>query len=375
MISGREIVTKIVVLSRRNITHPMGGGASRYVHEIFRRLAEHYHIKVLSEGATSSSAVQEIDGVTYINARGHLLRFQLPFDYFRKFAGEADILVDNADVAIPWLSPLFARKPVILLVHQLAREAFYEELPGVLATLAYFSEPAIYGLYARSRIVAVSKSTAQDLCLLGVPRENIQIIGQGCPYPAIERVPLAVRSQRLIGYVSRLMRYKGVQFAIRAIAKIVKEFPDVRLEVAGSGPYARELRKLATYLNVGANVAFLGRVAEERKLKLYCESRAVIQSSVREGYGISVLEANCVGTPVVGWNVPGLRDSIINNATGLLASFPNVDDLARQIYSIMTDDSAWNSLSEGAWKWANSHSWDRSAQHFGNLIESVLVGH
>jgi glycosyltransferase involved in cell wall biosynthesis len=365
-------MTKVVVLSRRNITHPRAGGASRYVHEIFRRLARKYDIIVLSEGAPTSQPIQEIQGLTYINIQGSFLRLRLPLYYLRSLAKDTDILIDNADVAIPWLSPLFGKKPAITIVHQLVREIFYEELPRILAAAGYFSEPAIYRLYSRSSIVAMSNSTAQGLRELGIPDDRIRIIGPGCPYPTNERVPLVARSHNMIGCVSRLMRYKGVQFAIRSIAQIADDFPDIRLEIAGSGPYEPQLRKLAQDLKVDPKVTFLGRVSEERKLKLYRESRAIILSSIREGYGLSVIEANAFGTPAIGWDVPGLRDSIIDNETGLLASFPHEQDLARQIHQILIDDSTWLRMSERAWKWAHDHSWDHSAREFEDMIESVL---
>ncbi len=368
-------MARIVVLSRRNILHPRAGGASLYVHEIFRRLAENHDVTVVAEGAESSKRVEEIDGLTYDNAHGSMLRFRLPLSYIRRFARDADILIDNADVAIPWFSPLFSKKPVITIIHQLVREVFYEELPNILATLGYLSEPAIYRLYSKSLIVAMSKSTADDLLQLGIPRENIRIIGPGCSYPSNQRVPLEMRSQKLIGCVSRLMHYKGLQFAIEAISRIQKELPDIKLEVAGSGPYREELEELARHIGVDTNVTFLGRVSEQRKLKLYRESRAILLPSIREGYGLSVIEANSVGTPAIGWNVPGLRDSIIDNTTGLLASFPSSRDLARQIHNIMTDDSTWCSMSESAWKWANNHSWDRSAKDFGDFIDHALRSH
>ncbi len=366
-------MARIVVLSRRNILHPRAGGASRYVHEIFRRLAKSHDVTVISEGASSSKRVEEIDGLTYVNARGSLLRIRLPLSYIRKFAADSDILIDNADVAIPWLSPLFSKKPVITIIHQLVREVFYEELPPILATFGYISEPAMYRLYSRSMIVAMSKSTAEELSQFRIPRKNIRIIGPGCPYPSNERVPLEMRSQKLIGCVSRLMQYKGLQFAIEAISRIQKDLPDIRLEIAGTGPYREELEKFARHVGVNSNVTFLGRISEQRKLRLYRESRAIVLSSIREGYGLSVIEANSIGTPAVGWNVPGLRDSIIDNTTGLLANFPNYDHLAQQIYNLMTDDSAWNSMSESAWKWANRHSWDSSAQDFEDTIQSVLA--
>src|SRR2546430_11827358 len=110
-----------------------------------------------------------------------MLRFRLPLSYIRRFARDADILIDNADVAIPWFSPLFSKKPVITIIHQLVREVFYEELPNILATLGYLSEPAIYRLYSNSLIVAMSKIPPDDLPQLGIPRQHFQTIGQGVP--------------------------------------------------------------------------------------------------------------------------------------------------------------------------------------------------
>jgi len=327
---------------------------------------------VLSEGAPKSDPILDIDGLRYVNAQGALFRFRLVIEFVRKFASKADILIDNADVAIPWLSPLFTKKPIITIVHQLVREVFYEELPNVIASVGYFTEPAIYQLYSRATIVAMSNSTAEGLRQLGIPASRIRIIGPGCPYPAEDRIPLELRSRNLIGCVSRLMRYKGVQFAIKAVSELKKSFPDVRLQIAGSGPYEPELRNLAREFGVHSNVDFLGRVSEQRKLELYRRSRAIVLSSIREGYGLSVIEANSFGTPAVGWNVPGLKDSILNNTTGRLAHFPDDLDLSKQIYSVMTDDVTWNCMSESAWQWANSHSWDRSAERFEDLIGSTL---
>jgi len=329
-------------------------------------------VTVISEGDPNSRPVYEIDGLTYVNVRGPLIRALLPFNYLRKFARHADVLIDNADVAIPWLSPLFVRKPRITIIHQLVREVFYEELPRVFATVGYVAEPSIYRLYSRSMIVAMSESTAQDLRCLGIPDRNIRIIGPGCPYWDSEPVPLAMRSQNIIGYVGRLMKYKGVQFAIKAVAQIKNDLPEVRLEIVGSGPYDVELRKLARDLGVASRVAFLGKVTEQRKLDFYKQCRLVVLSSIREGYGLSVIEANAVGTPVVGWNVPGLKDSIVADETGFLASFPDEDDLSQKIHRLMVDDETWNTFSESAWKWSHNHSWERSSQEFQCLIDSAL---
>src|SRR2546428_1708821 len=141
---------RITVLSRRGIGHPLSGGAARYVHEIFRRLTTHYSVTILSSGWAGSLAEQDIDGITYRHFPGAFHRILLPARYLVKFAQETDLLVDNADVGIPWLSPLYSRIPRITIIHQLVREIFYDELPRPLSNLGYALEPLLYRLYSHS---------------------------------------------------------------------------------------------------------------------------------------------------------------------------------------------------------------------------------
>ena len=367
-------MTRVVVLSRRDITHPRSGGAGRYIHEIFRRLTTRYSITVLAEGGPSSKAVEEIDGITYRHFPGTLHRILLPARYVTKFARKTDLLVDNADVGIPWFSPFYCWKPRITIVHQLVREIFFDELPWPMSELGYALEPPLYRLYSSSRIVAASQSTARDLQRCGISEKNINVVSPGCTDPGLPRTPLTDRLPKSIGCVSRLMKYKGLQLAFRAFSKVVCRFPDARLLVAGSGPYQKELTKMAHDLGISENVEFLGRVSERSKFKLYGESRIAISPSYREGFGISVIEANSVGTPVVGWNVPGSRDSIVDGTTGLLAPFPDHTAFADHIFTLLSDDHTWLHFSESALKWARDHSWDKSARDFEDVIESTLAG-
>src|SRR5690242_16417306 len=99
---------RIVILSRRDITHPLSGGAGRYIHEIFRRLSKQYSVTVLAEGAPDREPVERIDGITYRRFSGVFHRALLPARYVAKFARTTDVLIDNADVAVPWLSPFYS---------------------------------------------------------------------------------------------------------------------------------------------------------------------------------------------------------------------------------------------------------------------------
>src|SRR5207247_3881911 len=98
---------------------------------------------------------------------------------------------------------------------------------------------------SRRRHTISTRDWSSDVCssdLLGIPRENIRIIGPGCSYPSNQRVPLEMRSQKLIGCVSRLMHYKGLQFAIEAI----------RSEERRVGKECRSRREQSQPTNTGA---------------------------------------------------------------------------------------------------------------------------
>src|SRR3989441_7793614 len=157
-------MARIVVLSRRGVIHPRGGGACRYVHEIFRRLTDSHSITVLSSGGGGlrSKSVQEIDGIEYRRFPESFHRIFLPARYLAKFAGKTDLLIDNSDVGMPWLSPFYTRVPKILVTYQVARDIFHQELLRPLSEIAVSLEPRIYSAYRNSRIVTCSPSTKDD---------------------------------------------------------------------------------------------------------------------------------------------------------------------------------------------------------------------
>ncbi len=366
-------MTKIVVLSRRSILHPLTGGAGRYVHEIFRRLSDRYDVTVLAEGKKTDPSIVELDNITYVNLRGPLVRIRVLLRYLARHLRSSDILVDHADVAIPWLSPILPIRRRITIVHQLLREIYYYELHHPWADLGFFAEPYLYRLYSGSRIVASQTSTAEELMALGILGKYICVIKPACNNIAHQVLPLEKRDNAIV-CVTRLMRYKGLQYAIVAFREVLKNSPNTKLRIAGSGRYGGELLDKVKQLGIEDNVEFLGRVSEKEKFGLLSKSRAALFPSVRDGYGISVIEANSVGTPVVGWDVPGPKDSIKDNVTGLLATFPDETAFAKCLQTLLIDDSTWSRFSDNALKWANDHSWDRSADEFGRLIEDVLSG-
>lgn len=139
-----------------------------------------------------------------------------------------------------------------------------------------------------------------------------------------ERVPTVV-------FIGRLSANKRPKHAIRAFGLVRRQLPDAQLWVIGSGPEEARLRRTA-----GPGVLFLGRVPDEEKHERLARAHALMATSVREGWGLVVTEAAASGTVSIGYDVPGLRDSIRASGGVLTAADPGslAEGLVRLLSSV-----------------------------------------
>src|SRR5207249_6047402 len=143
--------------------------------------------------------------------------------------------------------------PSITLIYPLVREIFYRELPRPFSSLWDGLGALPYRLNSQAKIVAVSQSTARDLLHCGISKENIEVISPGCANPGLPRTSLKDRAPKTIGCVSRLMKYKGLQFSLKAFSEVVRRFLDAKLLIEGSGPYGQDLAKMSQDLGISKN--------------------------------------------------------------------------------------------------------------------------
>jgi glycosyltransferase involved in cell wall biosynthesis len=116
-----------------------------------------------------------------------------------------------------------------------------------------------------------------------------------------------------------------------------------------------------------------GFISEERKIEILQNAWVFIAPSRIEGWGIAVLEANACGTPAVGSDVNGLRDSIRDGETGLLADGADADKFARHVNALLADDERRAVLRQNARDWAEQHSWDRAVDQLERLFRSAVA--
>jgi glycosyltransferase involved in cell wall biosynthesis len=194
------------------------------------------------------------------------------------------------------------------------------------------------------------------------------VVHNGIGITPLEKVP-PKESNPVLVFVGRLVRSKHPEHAIRAFDQIKVDLPDAELWILGEGYLRPRLERIA-----GDGVKFFGRVQDEEKFDLLKRAHVLLAPSVREGWGISVIEANAMGTPAIGYAVPGLRDSIVHEKTGLLVSPQNPRALAEAVKRILSDDRTVEKFSMNALQWSRGFRWDRSAEEFHGFLESTVNG-
>ncbi len=215
----------------------------------------------------------------------------------------------------------------------------------------------------------------------GVDRERIVVIHPGVDaqyFTPTPRGPAAAsaggrEAQPAFLYIGRLRRYKGVEFAIRALAVARGKRTDLRLDIAGAGDDRPRLEALAAELGVSEGVRFLGRVTEAEKLRLLRSTWANVFPSCKEGWGITNVEAAACGTPSLASDSPGLRDSVRHGETGFLVPHGDAAALAGRMLQLAADPALVERLGQEARRFAEGLSWDRAADQTERWLQELIA--
>ena len=370
---------RVTVFADHDLKHPLAGGANVNLEENLKRLASRFEIRLLCGWSPGLRREETCAGVRIIRFPGNplSLRAKIPLWYKENLEDRTDVVWDEVDFSVPWMTPLFTRKPVLLHCLHLQKGNFFLELPWWKAAPAYCLEPWLYKLYRGRRVLSISPSTRASLLELGFPAESLDMVPPGLD-PAVlagGRGAFEHKPDRpVIAALSRLRAWKGVHFAVAAMKDILPKVPDAELRIIGTGPYEPELRALVRDLDIEPSVKFLGRLSEEEKLAELARAHILTKTSGREGWGIDVLEANANFTPAVGWDVPGTRDSIRNGRTGTLVPFGDVAGLAREAVRLLTDAPLRRKLASAAYEYSAGLTWDKSSEAIARILEGMAGG-
>jgi len=301
--------------------------------------------------------------------RGHLMRLIWVQTALRIRARTAGInaLLNTVPEAILG-SPI----PQVTVVHDLLPLFF----PGEYPRQQYYFRSLVPRVLKRSRIiVADSESTRRDLTgSYGIAPEKIRVIYPG--YDPTVYAPCSVdrstdaHDDSYLLYVGNLLPHKNLLSLLDALA-ILRRRLHTRLIIRGDGQpaYARAVRERVETLGLHGAVTFEGYTEGVALRHLYARAACLVLPSLREGFGLPVLEAMACGTPVITSSSSSLPE--VGGDAAVRIDPHDAVDLADAMYRVLADRDLREDLRERGLKWVRAFSWQRTAEQMSRVLDEV----
>ena len=366
---------KILALNWNDLKNPYAGGAEVHLEELLRRLVKAGHeVTLFCSGFENCLPEETIEGIRIVR-RGNRFNFNLvaPF-HLRKLVKENkfDILVEDIN-KIPFYTPFYLSLKTLVVIPHLFATTVFHEINFILGSYIYLAERPLIPVYRGLPFNVISESTADDMVERGIPREDISVVHCGIDRECYKPDTSVLKyTEPTILYLGRIKKYKSVQHLVRALQLVKEKIPTARIKIVGAGDYLKELKTLVDTLGLKNDVEFPGFVSQAEKVEILRRSHVAVLPSLKEGWGLTNIEANAVGTTVVAANSPGLRDSVQDGQTGFLYEYGNVEQLADKLLMILTDDNLRTRLEAGGLKWADRFNWDDAAAKFEQLLINIV---
>ena len=368
-------MSKILAVNWQDLKHPASGGAEVHLEEILRRLVKKGHeVDLLCCRYSGCLQNEIVEGVNIIR-RGSRSNFNwvAPF-VLRNLVKRKkyDIIFEDIN-KIPFYIPFYSKLPLLVIIPHLFSDSIFKEINFLLGTYIYLFERPFSWAYRKNHAMVISESTAEEIIERGIPEKQVHVVKCGIDHDVYNYNSNAGKfEQPTILYVGRLKKYKSIETAIDAMPGIVKQIPDAKLIILGHGDHLHVLQERVNKLRLDGTVEFKGFVPLEIKVEYLRRAHLSIYSSLKEGWGLSNIEANACGTPVLASRVPGLRDSVSEGKSGMLFEYGSVNEFTGKAIKILSDQKFRSELEQGALDHAAAFSWDKAADQTEKLIEVVL---
>lgn len=240
---------------------------------------------------------------------------------------------------------------------------------GVLKKIKYKLRDRVIN---NAKKIFANSTFTKELCNTKWPKTTCVVINP--PIDVDIKIPIVEKNPFTLVTVSRLDDRKGIQYVIEAVSNLLKRFPDIKYNILGDGFYKDNLAQLIEKYNLKNHVELWGAVEESVKYSEICRSTVFVMPSFKknnsvEGFGVSFLEANLMGVPVIGTNSGGIADAIINGVTGCIIEENNIKQLEDTIEGILKGEIIFRR--DDCISWAKEHSSKSVAQKYRRELLDV----
>ncbi|OGG51400.1 hypothetical protein A2704_03465 [Candidatus Kaiserbacteria bacterium RIFCSPHIGHO2_01_FULL_54_36b] len=425
---------KILWLTWKDKNHPRAGGAEVVNEELAKRLVRDGHeVKFLVAGYKDAMPEEIRDGFAVVRIGNRFSVYWRVYRYYKKHLQEwPDLVIDEMNT-IPFFAKFYAiknekseegssmarsggaglgdvlnsttenhagprdnvrgernrlsssKQKNILFVHQLARQIWFYEMPFPFSLIGYLVEPLYLWLLNDRQAVTVSLSTRRDLVRFGFKEEKVHIISEGIELEPVADLKSIQKFERpTILALGAIRPMKRTHHIVRAFELLRRTIPNARLIIAGEpeGRYGKSVLAQAKSSIYARDIECIGRVSPEKKRELLGTCHFLLCTSVKEGWGLVVTEANSQGTPAVVYDVDGLRDSVKNAAsfeaggevggsTGIITKKNTPAALAQALAQLLVDESAYAAMQKRGWEWSKEITFDKSYRQFAEILKYV----
>lgn len=362
----------LVIFNWRDRRHPEAGGAEVVCEELATRFARQGHRVILLTAASSPNPPrEERDGYLVIRRGGRLGVYPAALAWMLRHRKEIGAVIDSQN-GIPSFAPavLPRRVPVVLLIHHVHQDQFGAYFQPLAAAGARFLERTVTRwVYGKRLVACISPSTRRDVRVRLGLRGVIRVVPPGAPaLPSSEPPPSRAGRPRIV-CIGRLVSHKRTQLIVQAMRDVVAAMPSAELHLVGDGPARHSLEALVADLDLASSVVIHGALSSAERDTLLATAWLTVSASQREGWGLTILEANAFGVPAVAFRRPGLKDAIRDGVTGWL-----VDDEAELAETVihalraMADPVSRSAVQAASREWVAQFSWDAMATRVASVI-------
>ena len=352
----------LLVLNHRDPRHPQAGGAEVILFEVLKRFVNHgVQVTWMSERFPYSLKDEVMEGII-IKRRGGIASLHA---YALFEARKHEAVFDSVAHSAPFLS-FTVNKSSVAIVYHVHQDVLGFEVDPIKASFLRRMESLVKHY---PNIVAISHKTKEELVSrFGVSRDSVRVIHSGIDHAFYK--PGERSKEPMILWIGRLKRYKNPLDAVAIYSLLSQEVrKKAKLVVAGGGDLDGDVREAVE----GVGGRFVGPVYGKEKLRLYQSAWVVLSTSFIEGWGMTVVEANACGTPVVGYATGSLPEIIRDGVNGFTVPYKDLRAAAKRVEQILTMDS-WER--EALWKESHEESlkydWDKTAAEYYGVLKSLF---
>jgi L-malate glycosyltransferase len=352
------------------------GGTEKHALSLIKYFKDKFYMSLLAPEGNGSEPfkLENINYHSFLNLEKNIWRGLREFSLGIRMIHcdrPIDLIHVHAGHELMLLVKLFLPKniPIVFTVHGYHGEG----------TMISYRLAGLFSNWVADRVIAVCQAESQILLDVGLNSQKLNLIYNGVPKPQIDlqksqeyahKFQLDRKSQIIIGTAARLNPAKGLTYLIQAFAKLTKDYSNLILVIAGTGELERELKQQTQDLGIGDRVIFAGYINDlPNLLELF---DIFVLPSLQEACSLACAEAMTQQKAVIGSNVGGISEQVIDGETGFIVAPKNADILAEKLQILIENSELRTKFAQAGYlRYQENFNLEKMLEKTARVYESL----